>query len=102
MPGTHRIVVGWFEALALRAVDIWIDVYPQERHLFAALPRTLRRKAKFGDDLVPEDARGKWLLDRERVVRSKEGDVFVFDVKGVHRGGLVRNGERRIIQVMMS
>jgi len=102
VPGTHRIAVGWFEALILRAVDIWIDVYPRERHLFSALPRLLRRKAKFGDDLDPADSRGKWLLDRERVMTSKEGDVFVFDVKGVHRGGMVRNGERRIIQVMMS
>jgi hypothetical protein len=102
VPGTHRIDVGWLEALILRAVDIWIDVYPQERHLFAALPRTLRRKAKFGDDLAPGDAQGQWLLDHERVMTSKDGDVFVFDVKGVHRGGMVRDGERRIIQVMMS
>jgi hypothetical protein len=102
VPGTHRVGVGWFEALFVRAVDIWIDVYPQERHLFAALPRSLRRKAKFGDDLDPGDAQGKWLLDHERIMTSKEGDVFVFDVKGVHRGGMVRNGERRIIQVMMS
>jgi hypothetical protein len=102
VPGTHHADVGWFEALILRAVDIWIDVYPQERHLFAALPRTLRRKAKFGDDLHPGDAQGQWLLDHERVMTSKDGDVFIFDVKGVHRGGMVRNGERRIIQVMMS
>lgn len=102
VPGTHRIDVGWLEALTLRAVDIWIDVYPQERHLFAALPQAFRRKAKFGDDLPPGDARGKWLLDHERVMTSKDGDVFVFDVKGVHRGGMVRNGERRVIQVMMS
>lgn len=101
VPGTHRADVGWIEALVLRAVDIWIDVYPQERHLFAGLPRALRRKAKFGDDLDPGDAQGQWLLDRERVLTSKDGDVFVFDVKGVHRGGMVRNGERRIIQVMM-
>jgi hypothetical protein len=102
VPGTHRIDVGWFEALILRAVDIWIDVYPRERYLFAALPQILRRKAKFGDDLDPGDARGQWLLDRERVMTSKDGDVFVFDVKGVHRGGMVRNGERRILQIMMS
>ncbi len=102
VPGTHRLDVGWFEALTLRATDIWIDVYPQERHLFAALPAALRRKAKFGDDLPPGDARGKWLVDRERVMTSKDGDVFVFDVKGIHRGGMVRSGERRVIQVMMS
>jgi hypothetical protein len=102
VPGTHRLEVGWFEALILRAVDIWIDVYPQERDLFDALPRLLRRKAKFGDDLNARDAQAKWLLDHERVMTSKDGDVFVFDVKGVHRGGMVGEGERRIIQVMMS
>jgi hypothetical protein len=30
---------GWLEALILRAVDIWIDVYPRERHLFARRQR---------------------------------------------------------------
>jgi len=102
VPRTHRLEVGWFEALILRAVDIWIDVYPQERPLFAALPRSLRRKAKFGDDLVAGDAQGQWLLEHERVMTSRDGDVFVFDVNGVHRGGMVKEGERRIIQVMMS
>ncbi|MCW5733928.1 MAG: phytanoyl-CoA dioxygenase family protein [Enhydrobacter sp.] len=102
VPGTHRAEVGWFEALILRAVDIWIDVYPQERDLFAALPRPLMRKAKFGDDLPSGDPQGQWLLDHERVMTSRDGDVFIFDVKGVHRGGMVRSGERRIIQVMMS
>jgi hypothetical protein len=102
VPGTHRFEVGWLEALVLRAVDIWIDVYPQERDLFDALPTLLRRKAKFGDDLHAGDARGQWLLDHERVLTSNDGDAFVFDVKGVHRGGMVAEGERRIIQVMMS
>lgn len=101
VPGTHRFKVGWFEALILRAVDIWIDVYPQERSLFAALPRPFRRKAKFGDDLDPGDPLGTWLLDHERVMTSKDGDVFIFDVQGVHRGGLVRSGRRRVIQVMI-
>jgi hypothetical protein len=100
--GTHRIKVGRFEALMLRAVDIWIDMHPQERHLFAALPRLLRRKAKFGDDIRSGDEQGRWLVDHERVMTSKDGDVFVFDVKGIHRGGMVRRGERRVIQVMMS
>lgn len=102
VPGTHRLDVGWFEALILRAVDIWIDVHPQERYLFAALPKVLRRKAKFGDDLQAGDPQGQWLLDNERVMTSKDGDVFIFDVNGVHRGGMVRSGERRILQVMMS
>ena len=102
VPGTHRMKIGRFEALMLRAVDIWIDVYPQERHLFAALPRSLRRKAKFGDDIQPGDAQGRWLVAHERVMTSQDGDVFVFDVKGIHRGGMVQRGERRVIQVMVS
>jgi hypothetical protein len=28
-------------------------------------------------------------------------DVFAFGVRGVHRGGMVRAGERRVVQIMM-
>ncbi len=99
VPGTHRIPVGRLEALAQRATDIWLDTYPQERPLFLALPRFMRRKAKFGDDIAANSEWGRWLLARERVMTSSDGDVFAFDVKGVHRGGMVVKGERRILQI---
>jgi hypothetical protein len=70
--------------------------------LFLALPRALRLKAKFGDDIRDRGDWGRYLLRYERVFTSADGDVIVFDTNGVNRGGLVRQGERRFIQVMMS
>jgi hypothetical protein len=102
VPGTHRLKVAFFDSLVLRATDIWLDVHPNERHLFLALPRFLRKKAKFGDDIRSGSDWGGWLVNHERVMTSEDGDTFVFDVKGIHRGGMVQCGERRIIQVMVS
>ena len=101
VPGTHRIKVGWLESLILRATDIWLDVHPAERYLFAGLPKCLRKKAKFGDDISDDSDWGRWLLDHERTMTSAEGDLFIFDVGGIHRGGMVSKGERRIMQVMI-
>ena len=101
VPGTHRIKVGWLESVILRATDIWLDVHPGERSLFASLPKHLRKKAKFGDDIEPDGDWGRWLLANERPMTSADGDLFIFDPKGIHRGGMVAKGERRIIQVMM-
>jgi hypothetical protein len=102
VPGTHKIPIGNLESLILRATDIWLDVYPKERPLFLALPSFLRKKAKFGDDLEADSDWGRWLLAREKVVTSIDGDLIVFDVQGTHRGGMVVRGERQILQLMIS
>ena len=101
VPGTNRIKFGWIEGLTLRATDIWLDLWPQYRDLLLTLPRSLRKRAKFGDD-IPSDSRwGRWLLDNERVYTSEEGDLLLFDVMGIHRGGMVERGERRILQIII-
>jgi hypothetical protein len=102
VPGTHRLKVGPAEALVRRATDIWLDSHPDERRLFQALPETLRVKAKFGDDIADDSDWGDWLVRNERAFTSADGDVVVFDTDVIHRGGIVQQGQRRIIQVMMS
>ena len=69
--------------------------------MLLSLPRTLRRRAKFGDDIPPDAAWGRWLLEHERVFTSAHGDMLLFDVMGIHRGGLVARGERRVLQIML-
>lgn len=101
VPGTHKIRLGFVEGLLLRATDIWCDVWPQNRALILTLPRRFRRKAKFGDDIPAGDPWGQWLLEHERVVTSADGDMLLFDVMGIHRGGMVERGERRVVQIMM-
>lgn len=102
VPGSHRAKVTFFESLIMRAVDIWrSNGRPENRRLFLALPRWLRKTAKFGDDILPGTEFSEFLLAQERVMTSEDGDIFLFDIKGIHRGGMVRKGERRAIQIMM-
>lgn len=69
---------------------------PEARKRFAALPRKLRQKGAFGNDL-PDDSRlareikrGLWQIT------SNKGAIVLFDTKGDHRGGMVVEGERRV------
>lgn len=69
----------------------------EARKRFAALPGKLRQKGAFGNDL-PDDSRlaqeirrGLWMITSDR------GSIVLFDTKGVHRGGMVAEGERRVI-----
>ena len=34
------------------------------------------------------------MLSSEKVCTSKEGQILLADVSGIHRGGIVNNGER--------
>lgn len=101
VPGTNRIKYGPIEGLLLRATDIWIDEWPQHRAQLLTLPRSFRMKAKFGDDIPADSGWGRRLLEEEVVMTSDGGDLLLFDVMGIHRGGMVKNGERRILQIMM-
>lgn len=101
VPGTHRISLGAVEGLLLRVTDIWLDDWPEHAALLLSLPRRLRRRAKFGDDIPADAPWGRWLLDHEKFVTSSDGDMLLFDVMGIHRGGMIRKGERRILQIMM-
>ena len=101
VPGTNRIEYGFLEGLLLRATDIWIDEWPQHRDLLLTLPRRFRKKAKFGDDIPADSDWGRWLLENEQFVTSVQGDMLLFDVMGIHRGGMIERGERRILQIMM-
>lgn len=101
--GSNHVRIGWLEGAARRANDR-VDLSsctPERRRLFHALPRRFRRKAKFGNDLEsnhPELAR---LLAAERRFTSADGDVILFDDRGIHRGGMVEKGERHMLQIRL-
>ena len=74
---------------------------PESRRSFNALPRFLQRKADFGKDIfeITNDIRG--FMENEMSVTSDMGDVLIFDNMGAHRGGMVEEGRRIIIQVLI-
>jgi hypothetical protein len=75
---------------------------PEQRRLFHALPKLLRRKAKFGNDLPPDHPGLARLLATEKRFGSAEGDLILFDDRGMHRGGLLEEGERIMMQIRLA
>lgn len=97
--GSHRMQISTVDDLICEANDsnglAGTDAVSRAR--FAALPAKFRQKGSFGNDLLPsaplahDIARGLW------AVSAPKGSIVLFDTKGIHRGGMVESGERRVI-----
>lgn len=97
--GSHLMQISRVDDLICEANDsnglAGTDVATRAR--FAALPAKLRQKGSFGNDLVGTSAfaqditRGLWSIT------APKGSIVLFDTKGIHRGGMVESGERRVI-----
>jgi hypothetical protein len=93
VPGSHRIM-GAFEAVVRRTND----KLRQRAHLFLALPPELGQHANFGDYINETTPGAAALLEAERAVCDGACDLVMFDNNGVHRGGMVRQGHRYMLQ----
>lgn len=100
--GSNRFKSGFLEYVTRKANDdSRLDLCDSEnRKLFNALPRFLQKKAEFGNDLLDSDPRAQELLAREKKFTSQDGDLFLIDTDGVHRGGMVQEGERLMLQAI--
>lgn len=67
------------------------------RKSFAALPARLRQKCAFGNDVLDNSDLARWIEENSWSVEASKGSIVLFDTKGVHRGGMVRAGQRRVI-----
>lgn len=73
----------------------------ESRRVFAALPRALQRKCSCGNDVQPGTAIAKRMLGGEWTITASRGHIVLFDTKGLHRGGLVGQGERVVMTCVM-
>jgi hypothetical protein len=97
--GSHRMQISTVDDLICEANDsnglAGTDAVSRAR--FAALPAKFRQKGSFGNDLLPsaplaqDISRGLWAIN------APKGSIVLFDTKGIHRGGMVESGERRVI-----
>lgn len=70
------------------------------REGFMLLPAPLRATSHFGDDVLDGSALSARLLAAEQVFGSAEANCIAFDGdRGIHRGGLVREGTRWALQL---
>jgi len=95
IPGTHRNLDA-FETVARKVNDNLKLSWPH----FLSLPDALRVHALFGPFMTGEEPEAKALLDREVACCDEGKDLLLFDNNGVHRGGFVRQGSRRIMQIL--
>lgn len=101
--GSHNLHIGWLESQVRRANDraSLSNNLVKWRRLFSALPTMFQKKAQFGNDLTEDSPEINELLESERIFTSREGDLIVFDDKGIHRGGLIDQGTRWALQIRL-
>jgi hypothetical protein len=101
--GTHKVHIGWLESQVRRANDraLLSSPLPKWRRLFSALPVKFQKKARFGNDLIDGSQEADRLIKMEKRFTSRDGDLIVFDDKGIHRGGLMDQGTRWALQIRL-
>jgi hypothetical protein len=67
------------------------------RAKFAALPKLFRQKGSYGNDLDDGDPFSRKMVESTWSVVAPKGSIVLFDTKGTHRGGMVEQGERRVV-----
>lgn len=74
---------------------------PDARRKFASLPAVFQRKGAFGNDLPDNAPLAKAIQQASWEVIAPKGSMVMFDTKGIHRGGMVEQGERRVITCVL-
>lgn len=68
---------------------------------FNKLPDNLKFNSHFGWDVIPSSALEKKIISKEKVILGDKGTSLIFDgTKLLHRGGLIDEGERIVLQVI--
>jgi hypothetical protein len=97
--GSHRVrsstLENWVEETNDQSGFSGTD--SRSRRLFAALPNALQRKCAFGNDMESGTQIVQRLLGSQWSIEAPQGYLVLFDTKGIHRGGMVREGERVVL-----
>ena len=101
VPGSHLWGEGSQERIHRRAFDRsdLIVRSAKKRRMFLSLPREMQVKAEFGGDMIAGSPEAVDLLGREIVATGPRGQLNLFDPEAIHRGGNVRQGERRVVLI---
>ena len=68
---------------------------------FSFLPSELRFNSHFGWDIQSESALEGDMIQDENFITGKKGTCIIFDgARILHRGGLIQDGERIVLQIM--
>jgi hypothetical protein len=74
---------------------------PEYRREFLQQPAAFLACSHFGDDIIDDTELSRDLLSREMTLTQEVGNCIVFDGNyGIHRGALVKRGERFVFQII--
>jgi hypothetical protein len=102
--GSQKAKVGWFEGMVRRTNDFCGNSgrKPEARRQLMALPAFLRKKAEFGADILDDSTEAERLREGHFSATSNYGNCILFDGNGIHRGGMVNQGERRCLFILLA
>lgn len=97
--GSHRMRISRTDDLICEANDSngLAGTDARSRARFAALPKKFMQKGSFGNDLMPSAPLAQDITQGLWAISAPKGSIVLFDTKGIHRGGMVESGERRVI-----
>lgn len=101
--GSNRLAISRADDLLREANDHngLSATEPAARRRFAALPARWRQKGSFGNDLPDSAPLSQTIVDSAWAIEGPAGSIVLFDTKGIHRGGMVQDGERRVITCVL-
>lgn len=101
--GSNLMPIGRLDDLLREANDHngFSSTTIESRKLFSALPKRLRQKGAFGNDLPDDSDLTEAIANAEWQVIGSAGSIVLFDTKGIHRGGMIKEGERRVITCVL-
>jgi hypothetical protein len=101
--GSHKLPIGRLDNFICEANDSngLNDTSAEMRRIFAALPHRLRQKGSFGNDVPDDDPVSDEIVGAAWPITGPKGAVVLFDTKGIHRGGMVEDGERHVITCVL-
>lgn len=97
--GSNRVKMSRLDDFICEANDMngFAATTPGARAAFAGLPRLFQQKGSFGNDLTDDNPASAMIADALWSIEGPAGSIVLFDTKGIHRGGMVTEGERRVI-----
>ncbi|HEY0625290.1 MAG TPA: hypothetical protein VGD10_01010 [Allosphingosinicella sp.] len=101
--GSHRLRLSRLDDFICEANDHngLAHTDAKSRRHFAALPTRFRQKGAFGNDLPDEHPASDEIVKAAWSITGPRGSIVLFDTKGIHRGGMVERGERRVITCVL-
>lgn len=117
--GSHNVERSKFLHTMIKSLDYAFQVDPtlqyepiyyrdrftkvEYRREFLEQPTAFHGCSHFGEDILDDTSLSRDLLSKEVKLTRDQGNCIVFDGNyGIHRGGLVRSGERFVFQVIFN